>query len=88
MILPRIREVKYEEGYRMSILLQNGKIINYNMQPKLVTARFKDLEEIEVFYSGRVIGAGRIIQWNENTEISIEEIILQIENTRKGPRKK
>lgn len=77
MALPRINEVIYEEGYKILIILQNDKRITYDIEPKLVTARFKDLENREVFLSGKVTDAGKMIKWNENTEISIEEIILQ-----------
>lgn len=75
----RIAEVKYAEEYQMSVVLNDGQEIRCNMKAKLVTARFRDLEDETIFRSGKIMRSGRIIKWNDNTEMAIEEIMLQAE---------
>lgn len=76
----RIEAVGFLEGYRLDILLSNGHRIIYNLQPKLVTARFADLNQPELFSKGEVI-EGRVICWNANTELSLDEILLYVNNS-------
>lgn len=77
MVTVRIKDINYEKEYCLKIILQDGAKISYDMKPKLVTARFKDLEDTKVFLQGKVVESGRMIRWNTNTEISIEEILMQ-----------
>lgn len=84
MTEPRIKNVTYEKEYRISIQLQNGHGIIYNMQPKLTTARFRDLECWDIFQAGTVSDSGKSIIWNKHTELSIDEILLQIKDVKKG----
>lgn len=77
MVTVRIKDINYEKEYCLKIILQDGAKITYDMKPKLVTARFKDLEDTKVFLQGKVVESGRMIRWNTNTEISIEEILMQ-----------
>lgn len=74
----KIAEVEYEKGYWMSVRLNNGNTIRFCMEPKIVTARFRDLADWEVFHRGEISKCGRLITWNDNTEISIEEILLYV----------
>lgn len=75
----KIVEVKFMEDYRILILLKDGHQLLYDMKPKLVTARFRDLMDFKLFSRGTIIHSSKTIKWNENTEISIEEIMLQAE---------
>lgn len=72
-----IAEVKFREDYEVVILLKSGHQLLYDMNPRLVTARFRDLTDFRLFAKGVIVHSGKIIKWNENTEISIEEIMLQ-----------
>lgn len=76
----RIEAVRFLEGHQLDILLSNGHRIIYNLQPKLVTARFADLNQPELFSKGEVI-EGKVICWNTNTELSLDEIILYVNNS-------
>lgn len=80
MVTDRIKQAKYEEDYQIIILFQNGNEVIFNMKPKLVTARFHDLEDWDLFCRGKVSKCGKIIKWNDNTELSVEEIMLQVKN--------
>lgn len=77
MVTVRIKDINCEKEYCLKIILQDETKITYDMKPKLVTARFKDLEDTKVFLQGKVVESGRMIRWNTNTEISIEEILMQ-----------
>lgn len=77
MTAARIKEIRYKEEYCLQIILQDESMLEYDMESKLVTARFRDLEDIRVFQNGQIAEAGRMIRWNSNTEISIEEILMQ-----------
>lgn len=83
MVTVRIKDINYEKEYCLKIILQDGTKITYDMKPKLVTARFKDLEDTKVFLEGEVAESGRMIRWNPNTEISIEEILMQAQAVQK-----
>lgn len=73
----KIAEVKFIEEYIILISLRNGHELVYDMKPRLVTARFRDLADWKLFSEGRIMNSNKIIKWNDNTEISIEEILLQ-----------
>lgn len=83
MVTVRIKDINYEKEYCLKIILQDGTKLTYDMKPKLVTARFKDLEDTKVFLEGEVAESGRMIRWNPNTEISIEEILMQAQAVQK-----
>lgn len=74
----KISQVEFLDDYRINILLCNGHGIIYDMKPKLKTIRFIDLAQKEIFIRGQVIGQ-RIIRWNASTEISLGEILNQVE---------
>lgn len=73
----KIAEVKFIEEYIILILLKDGHELVYDMKPRLVTARFRDLTDWKLFSEGKIMNSNKIIKWNDNTEISIEEIMLQ-----------
>lgn len=77
MVETEIKAVEYGEEYQILVFLKNGDKLVCDMKPKLITARFRDLADWEVFCSGRIGKSGRIIKWNDNTEISVDEMMLQ-----------
>lgn len=72
-----ILEVKFLANFKVDLYLSNGHRIIYNLEPKLVTARFKDIEQWDSFIQGR-IKRGNIIWWNENTELTLGEIMMNV----------
>ena len=72
-----IAEVKFKEDYLMSVLLDDGNEVIYDMKPRLVTARFRDLEDWKIFSGGKIVNANKAVKWNQNTEMTIEEIMLK-----------
>lgn len=75
----RMEDISFMEDYQLNILLSSGHRIIYNLRPKLVTARFADLTQPGLFSAGKII-EGKIIRWNSNTELSLDEIILTVNN--------
>lgn len=70
----KIRDASFEPDYRIIVELDNGRQIVYDMQSKLMTARFSELSDPELFYSGWVKD-GRIICWSMATELTLDEIL-------------
>ena len=77
MSAPKIEKVSFDGNYGISICLKDGQHVFYDMKPKLVTARFRDLADKNVFRKGTVAESGRMIKWNACTEITAEEILRQ-----------
>lgn len=75
----KIKSIQFLDDYQISILLCNGHTIVYDLKPKLNAIRFTDLAKKEVFFNGELIN-GKMIRWNTSTEISLEEILIQISN--------
>lgn len=73
----QIVKVIFKENFLLNIFLTNGGNIIYDLKPKLVTARFRDIENWEQFRAGKVI-EGKIIRWNLTTELSLDEILLNL----------
>lgn len=73
----RMQEVQFQEGYRLDILLDNGHRIIYNLEPKLVTARFQELASREAFYDGYLLDGKRIC-WKSGAELTLDEILLHL----------
>lgn len=73
----RMTGVKFLEDYRLEVYLTNGHEVIYNLQPKLVTARFKGIDEWERFSRGKIINGSRIV-WEDNMELSLDEILTNI----------
>lgn len=76
--MARIEDIAYEDGYRIAIFLQNGHKITYNMKPKLMTARFRELSDWEIFKFGKISDSGKSIIWNDRTELSLDEILYHL----------
>lgn len=72
-----ITEVNFTREYVIVVRLSNGHRISYDLRPGLMTARFRDLEDYDLFGSGKVIN-GLVIRWNANTELSLDEILLEL----------
>lgn len=70
-------ELKMLEDYRICLMTCKGDKVIYNLKPRLDTLRFADVRDRELFMQGKLVD-GRIIRWNENTELAVEEIIRDI----------
>lgn len=75
----RIIEVIFLEDYKMNIALSNGHGILYDISPKLKTARFQTLQPASVFCSGQ-LSQDSMICWPDGTELSLDEILLELAN--------
>lgn len=75
----RMEEVSFEDGYQLNILLSNGHRIIYNLRPKLCTARFHDISDRRIYEKGKLVN-GKVIRWNDNTELSLGEIMINVNN--------
>lgn len=73
----KIREVAFDQEFHIHIVLDNGDSIVYDMQPKLITARFQELSDSHVFLEGSIMG-GKIISWSTGVELTLDEILLNI----------
>lgn len=77
MTAGRISEMKFKKEYLIVIILDNGEEVVYDMRPRLVSARFWELADWRIFSEGRLVNSNKVIRWNDHTEITIEEIMLQ-----------
>ncbi len=75
----RIVGVTFLDDYKLDITLSNGHGILYDISPKLKTARFQNLHQVSLFRSGQLSQDG-IITWRDGTELSLDEIILELTN--------
>lgn len=73
-----IKQLQFLDNFLIDILLCNDVEIVYDLKPKLQTSRFLDIADEELFKNGKVVG-DKLIRWNESTEISLSEIIMQIQ---------
>lgn len=73
----KISGLSFDKEFHIHITLNSGHEIIYDMQPKLVTARFQELSDLVVFQSGSLVG-GRSICWSTGAELSLDEIFLNI----------
>lgn len=74
-----IEDIRFLKDYFIEITLSNRHKIIYDIKTKLITARFKDLEDEELFLSGRLLD-GNTICWSPGIELSLEEIMINISN--------
>lgn len=74
----RMTEVLFLEGYRLNILLNSGQRIIFDLGPKLITARFQELQEWEDFVEGHLVD-GRRICWATGAELTLDEILLNLD---------
>lgn len=73
-----ICHLDFQENYELCISLYNGQKIYYDLKPKLHTMRFVDILNKELYKQGRLL-KNKIIRWNGNTEITLDEILADIE---------
>lgn len=70
----RIVKIEMMDDYKIGIWLGNGMFFSYDFEAKVKTARFWELQDIELFKTAELV-AGKIIRWNDMMEISIDEMI-------------
>lgn len=75
----RIEAVHFKENYSIDILLNSGHRILYNLEPKLLTARFLALQEVGAFQEGVIVDGNRI-RWNVETELTLDEVLMSVQN--------
>lgn len=71
----KIKMVEFQDDFHIYVYLSNGEQIIYDLKPKLKTARFRELSDKAFFKKGYV--ESEMIRWDVNTEISLDEILLQ-----------
>lgn len=72
-----IVQIKLNSDYTISVELSNGHWVIYDMSNKKETARFADVFADGIFDEAQLID-GRVIRWNKSMELSLEEILLEI----------
>lgn len=73
----KVRKVKTFDNMELEIEFDNGKVKYYNV--KILTEKydmFKKLLDIDFFYKVKVDIGGYGISWNENIDISCNELWL------------
>lgn len=73
-----IYHLDFQENYELCISLNDGQKIYYDLKPKLHTMRFIDILDKKLYKQGKLL-RNRIIRWNGNTEITLDEILADIE---------
>lgn len=73
----KISNVEFLPDFCVKAVLSNGHVVIYNLQPKLVTARFKGIDEWDRFNKGEVVDGSRII-WEDGIELSVDEILSNV----------
>lgn len=74
----KIQKVAFENDYIVHIILNTGKEECFNMKPRLVEARFMELNDVEKFKHGELVNE-KIIHWSDITEITLAELLVMKE---------
>lgn len=69
--------MQFLDQYKIKVTISTGHEILYDMQTKVDTARFQALKDQTVFEKGKLTDRG-IISWDDQVELSLEEIILNL----------
>lgn len=69
-----ISGVQFLEDFFIRITISDGRVIHYDFRHKLLTARFKDIDNWDVFRQGTLVD-GKIIRWHYGIEILLDEIL-------------
>ena len=69
-----IRMVQFLDDYRIAVELENGSSFVYNLGPRLKTARFTALEDIEFFKSGKLVEQ-EYIRWSDSLILYAYEML-------------
>lgn len=75
--MSKIANIKPGEDYRLEVQLDNGSSITLNLESRIHTIRFGLLADKEFFKQATT--DGYFIHWNDNVEISINEIFQLIQ---------
>lgn len=75
----KITGVEFGDNYFLIVSLSNGHKIMFDMKPMVKTARFQALLDEVTFRKGELTEEG-YIQWPGHTELSLEEIMLNLSN--------
>ena len=81
--MPKITSVEPLTEYRLKVAFDNGNILVLDLSRKLLTTRFRQLAQPEIFESARA--DGERVYWNEMTELSTGELMeLVLADARSG----
>ena len=72
--MSKTRSVQFWDDYKIAVELENGSSFVYNLKPKLQTARFAVLEDIDFFKSGRLVD-NDCIRWSDSVMLYIYEML-------------
>lgn len=72
-----IDTVKVNNDYTLEVILNNHYKITYDMKTRLDNIRFSQLRDFEIFRN--VSFNNNVIRWSDNCELTINEILYDIE---------
>ncbi len=70
----KILSVQFLDNYKIAVELENGSSFVYNLKPKLKTARFAALEDIDFFKSGILVEKD-FIKWSDSLMLYAYEML-------------
>lgn len=80
--MTKIEKIEFWEQYHIKLYLTNGHAVIYNLYPRIKTARFFHLSDEKLFKEGQIV-RGDVIKWDGMTEVSLEEIMYDINTVAK-----
>ena len=75
--MSKIVAIVAKDDYTIAIELSNHHKIIYDMKPRLQTIRFCEIADLKLFEAVR-IDHGNTLVWNDQCQITIDEIISMI----------
>ena len=63
--MSKMRSVQLLNNYKIAVELDNGSSFVYDLKPKLQTARFAALADMDFFQSGQLVNQ-EYIRWNDS----------------------
>jgi len=72
--MSKMRSVLLTEDYKIAVELENGSSFVYDLKPKLMTARFAPLADLQFFQSGRLVSED-CIKWSDSLMLYAYEML-------------
>ena len=72
--MEKIKSIKFLDDYKITGELDDGHKFSYDLQPKLHTARFAMLRDMEFFKSGKLVD-NTYIKWNNFITLQNYELL-------------
>ena len=70
----KILSILLMDDHKIAVELENGSSFVYNLKPKLRTARFAALEDIEFFKTGKLVD-NDYIRWSDSLMLYTYEML-------------